>query len=634
MAGEKFYTQIPPSSTGNRIELRHSAEIPYTNRVGEFSIDEHVHLGTSGIDCHVQMISELTSTTGYIRVHYDEAAVFNNTAPVPGESIFDHHGNLIAQVATSTATYDLYTNVNVITSFDNSSNGLSVDTTGSANIRFSEGLPQLDAFGKLRVAGATLLGEYVFSNSILPLSFSTSKLGAGNATWDPNSRAVILSTSTASGDRVLHTTNTYHHYVPGSSQLFMATLALGDTGKAGLSRRWGYFDITNGLMFQQVNGTLSVNIRSNATGSTVNTTINQADWNKDRLDGTGPSKFNLDVTKDNLYWIDVQWLGAGRVRFGVYGDGQRIVCHEYYHGNNYPYPLSAIGSLPVCFAQSNSAATGSSSEMRAFCAAVWSETTFSMNSLGRGALQSVSKTTGTANDVYEYMATLAPTLTLPNGQTNRSLYFPTEVEVLAFDTVTGEKGLVEVEIVAGAVLSNLTWVPSQSSDTVEVDTTGTWYGDGAPLVKLFVEGHDSEDVTNYYNNMQYGAIKNYAENGGTVSQNISYVTNSSTATVVLDATAAILREGALVTITGVVGMTELNDNSYYLKLTSINTAELYTDSALTIPVDSSLFTPYTSGGTMTGSLGTRFLWSILVKKLFGSNPVKVYVKVGWKEVIQ
>lgn len=634
MAGEKYYTRIPPSSTGNRIELRHSAEIPYTNRTGSFLIDEHVHLGTSGIECHVQMIQEQTSTTGFIRVHYDEAAIFNNINPVPGENIFDHHGNLIAQVSTTQTTYDLYTNVNVLTSFDNSSNGLKIDTTGSANVRFSEGLPQLDAFGKLRVSGATLLGEYVFANSILPLSFSTTKVGAGNATWDPNSRAVILSTSTVSGDRVLHTTNTYHHYIPGSSQLFMATLALGDAGKAGLSRRWGYFDINNGLMFQQINGVYSVNVRSNATGAVVNTTINQADWNKDRLDGTGPSKFNLDPTKDNLYWIDVQWLGAGRVRFGIYGDGQRIVCHEYYHGNNYSYPVTALGSLPVCFAQSNSAATGSSSEMRAFCAAVWTETTMNVNALGRGALQSATKITGTANDVYEYIATLSPSLVLPNGQINRSLYFPTEVEVLAFDTVTGERALVELEIVAEPVLSNLTWAPSDSSETVEVDTTGTWYGGGTPLVKLFVEGHDQEDVTSYYNNMQYGAIKNFAESGGTITQNLSYVTNSSTATVIFDGTRTFFRDGARATVSGVVGMTELNGNSYYLKITGINTAELYLDSALTIPLDSSLFSSYISGGTLTGSLGTRFLWTMIVKKLFGSNPVKVFAKVGWKEIVQ
>ena len=48
-----------------------------------------------------------------------------------------------------------------------------------------------------------------------------------------------------------------------------------------------------------------------------------------------------------------------------------------------------------------------------------------------------------------------------------------------------------------------------------------------------------------------------------------------------------------VTITGVVGTTELNNQTYFID--SGNT--LYTDAALTTPLDSSLFTPYVSGGT-------------------------------------
>jgi len=48
-----------------------------------------------------------------------------------------------------------------------------------------------------------------------------------------------------------------------------------------------------------------------------------------------------------------------------------------------------------------------------------------------------------------------------------------------------------------------------------------------------------------------------------------------------------------ITITGVVGTTELNNQTYFID--SSNT--LYTDAALTTPLDSSLFTPYVSGGT-------------------------------------
>jgi hypothetical protein len=65
-----------------------------------------------------------------------------------------------------------------------------------------------------------------------------------------------------------------------------------------------------------------------------------------------------------------------------------------------------------------------------------------------------------------------------------------------------------------------------------------------------------------------------------------------------------LQNGDLVTITDVFGMTDLNANSYYIGNvtpaagTSI-TVNLYTDSGLTTPVDSTAFAAYVSGGTLT-----------------------------------
>ena len=61
--------------------------------------------------------------------------------------------------------------------------------------------------------------------------------------------------------------------------------------------------------------------------------------------------------------------------------------------------------------------------------------------------------------------------------------------------------------------------------------------------------------------------------------------------------------GALVTITDVVGMTELNGNSYYAKILTSNTFSLYSDSGLTTPVDTSGYTTYTSGGRVISSVG-------------------------------
>lgn len=633
MAGERNYLRIPPDSTGKRVRLKHSAQLTYTGKtIGyQWKPDNYYDLVTSGWEIHVHEIHETTTTSGYLDISYDSNAEFNNLAPATGEGIRDQVTNTV--IATVGTVTDVYNNTTNIVGFENPTNGLDIDNTGSANIRFSEGNPQLDAFGKLRVSGATLLGEYVFSNGTLPTQFSSVLRNGGTVTWDNNSRALVLTNTTANDSHTSHTSNTYHHYFPGSSQLFIGTFAMGDSGKPGLMREWGMFDDKNGFYFMQDEGVLGVGIRSNASGSIVNIFIPQEDWNVDKADGTGRSQMVLDVTKDNIYWIDVQWLGAGRVRYGTYYDGQRVVLHEYYHGNKFSVPVTAMGSLPVCVHQMNMTATGSTSEMRAWCMAMWTESVLDVKTTASTALYSFSKTIS-VNDTYQYMGALSPKELLPNGQPNRSLYWPTEIEASGWDTVTGAPAIFELEIYAEPILSGLVWNPVSTSSTVDYDTSGSFIASGTAVSKRYIQGRDAFDTTSIFNNMQYGAFKNYSEDGGTVVQSITGVTKASTAVVTLAGTRTYFRDGEPMTISGVGGMTQLNGNTYYVKPVTATSVELYTDAARTTPVNSTGFTTYTSGGIGSGTFGPKFHFGILVTKLFGTNPIKVYVKVAWKEVTQ
>jgi hypothetical protein len=54
-----------------------------------------------------------------------------------------------------------------------------------------------------------------------------------------------------------------------------------------------------------------------AGAATTDTFIAQADWNGDKLDGTGPSGVTLDPTKGNVYQIGIQYLGYGAVIFKI-----------------------------------------------------------------------------------------------------------------------------------------------------------------------------------------------------------------------------------------------------------------------------------------------------------------------------
>lgn len=67
----------------------------------------------------------------------------------------------------------------------------------------------------------------------------------------------------------------------------------------------------------------------------------QNQWNIDRMDGFGPSGTLIDVTKGNVYSIQMQGLGAGRVSFGIHDSTGRIVPvhHVIYASNTIIPPL-------------------------------------------------------------------------------------------------------------------------------------------------------------------------------------------------------------------------------------------------------------------------------------------------------
>jgi hypothetical protein len=66
--------------------------------------------------------------------------------------------------------------------------------------------------------------------------------------------------------------------------------------------------------------------------------------------------------------------------------------------------------------------------------------------------------------------------------------------------------------------------------------------------------------------------------------------------------------GMIVSISGVTGMTEVNDNSYYIVKTSPTTFALYTNFGRTSALDGTGFTTYVSGGT---AVGEQAIWEFL-----------------------
>ena len=80
---------------------------------------------------------------------------------------------------------------------------------------------------------------------------------------------------------------------------------------------------------------------------TVDTVIPSSAFNIDRLDGTGPSGYTIDLSKMQMFYIDYSWYGAGFIRWGVRGpDGNVIYCHKLINNNVNYMAYMRSGNLP------------------------------------------------------------------------------------------------------------------------------------------------------------------------------------------------------------------------------------------------------------------------------------------------
>jgi hypothetical protein len=79
---------------------------------------------------------------------------------------------------------------------------------------------------------------------------------------------------------------------------------------------------------------------------TIDAKVPQSQW-WDPLDGTGPSGLTLDLTKNQMWFIDYSWYGAGVARFGLRTTGGAIQYVYAFQSNNIQYQAyMRSGNLP------------------------------------------------------------------------------------------------------------------------------------------------------------------------------------------------------------------------------------------------------------------------------------------------
>jgi hypothetical protein len=84
--------------------------------------------------------------------------------------------------------------------------------------------------------------------------------------------------------------------------------------------------------------------------------VPQSQWNIDKMDGTGPSGVNINLSKMQMFYIDYSWYGAGAIRFGFKDqNGEVIYCHRITHANVKTEAYMRSGNMPARYESASDA---------------------------------------------------------------------------------------------------------------------------------------------------------------------------------------------------------------------------------------------------------------------------------------
>jgi len=362
-----------------------------------------------------------------------------------------------------------------------SGNPLEVATASGSTVYIQPATTAGDAFGRLRTSSPLTLfdSSHRYRDNGL---WATATGTGGTYAFSSGEGLVNLNVNTVSGAKVLRETTKVCSYQPGKSLQVMNTFVMA-SGQTNLRQRVGYFGTDNGI-YLEVSGTSSPIFveRNSVSGTVAEMRVSQANWNIDKLDGNGPSGFTLDITKAQIQWIDIEWLGLGTVRIGFVINGQLVHCHSFHHANLITSTYMTTASLPLRYEIENLGTTASSSTLKQVCSTAISEGGYEL----RGAQNAVGIPVNTP-----YTLTTAPTVYPLISLRLKS----TRLDAIIILTALSLMGITNNasynwKVVLGGTTTGGTWsnLGDDSSVEYKIDGSSFTQGTGRILAGGFADG--------------------------------------------------------------------------------------------------------------------------------------------------
>jgi len=352
---------------------------------------------------------------------------------------------------------------------------------------YQPSLDQHDAFGRLRTSNPLTLfdSSHRYRDNNL---WDSLIVGTGSTIGFATTQGLVnIGIGTTAGCSVIRETTKVFSYQPGKSLLVMNTFVPASP-KENLRQRVGYFGADNGMYFE-INGTTPYFVeRSLSTGT--QTEVAQANWNGDKLDGTGPSGITLDTTKAQILWMDIEWLGLGTVRLGFVIDGKFIHAHSFHHANLITSTYITTASLPLRYEITNTGATGSSSTLKQVCSTVISEGGYELS----GLQQAVQTPITAPVDLPSPAGTFYPVISI------RLKSSPNRLDAIVILTAlslmgTGNGPEYNWQVRASATISGGTWVSAGVDSAVEYKIDGGTVSGGRILASGFFSSSNQSSTS-------------------------------------------------------------------------------------------------------------------------------------------
>jgi len=286
----------------------------------------------------------------------------------------------------------------------------------------------------------------------------------GTVVHDAVNRVVNL--NVVAGQRVTRTTNQYMRKIFGRSDEVVTRCDLIKT--AGITKKVGQFDVSNGVFFMSTGTEVSVVARSSSTGALIEEIIPQASWNVDKLDGTGAGGI-VDFTKQVTLVFDNEWRSEGAIKYSVYVDGTKVLVHKITQSSIVD-PLFDLSVLEIPLTYEIVSTTGAGTLMMGSNAVLIE---------GEGSISAFpgilgSKSTGAVaklvNAVELPIIAFRPSL-LFNGATFRGLVIPTETTIFPLNSSVHWHVRKNAVIVGGA------WI-QHPTEPIEYNVTATGHTGG------------------------------------------------------------------------------------------------------------------------------------------------------------